>query len=99
MSNQGLDALHSESSDIYAVGYYFAIVTMVTIGYGDIYPVNTRERFVVTIIALITCGIYAYALTHIGEIFKNMNQNGDEFREQMAALTEHMKNRNISFNL
>ena len=35
---------------------------MITVGYGDITPINTQERLFVMIITLIACGVFAYAL-------------------------------------
>jgi hypothetical protein len=35
---------------------------MITIGYGDISPVNSTERIFVMVISLIACGVFAYAV-------------------------------------
>jgi hypothetical protein len=35
---------------------------MITVGYGDITPGNTLERIVLTFIALITTGVFAYSV-------------------------------------
>jgi hypothetical protein len=47
---------------------------MITLGYGDIVPVSTLERTVVIIIALISCGMFAYTFNRIGAIFQSLNE-------------------------
>lgn len=49
---------------------YFSIVTMLTVGYGDITPVNLIEKSYVMIIMIFNCGLFAYYINSIGEIFK-----------------------------
>jgi len=41
---------------------------MITVGYGDITPVNKVERIVIVIMTLISCGVFGYALNQIGAI-------------------------------
>ena len=54
--------------DKYVAALYWAIITMITVGYGDIYPTNTTERIFVIIMALFSCGLFAYAVNTIGSI-------------------------------
>jgi hypothetical protein len=39
---------------------------MLTVGYGDIFPVNPIEKIMVIMITVFSCGVYAYALNRIG---------------------------------
>jgi hypothetical protein len=48
---------------------------MITLGYGDIVPVNTVERMVVIVIAFFACGMFAYIFNRIGEIFQSLNES------------------------
>jgi hypothetical protein len=41
---------------------YWACITMTTIGYGDISPINNIERIYVIMATLISCGIFGYAM-------------------------------------
>jgi len=42
---------------------------MLTIGYGDIAPVNAIERMYITIMSMLSTGIFGYAISTIGSIF------------------------------
>ena len=44
---------------------------MVTVGYGDILPVNPYEMILCVFTMMIACGVFAYAVNSIGEILKD----------------------------
>ena len=56
----------------YVNSLYWAMITMTTLGYGDVVPVNTMEKIFVVIIALISSVIFAYSMNSIGEILKEL---------------------------
>jgi hypothetical protein len=45
---------------------------MTTMGYGDVIPLNTREKVFVIVTALISSVIFAYSMNNIGEILKDL---------------------------
>lgn len=61
-------------SSLYVNALYFSFITCTTVGYGDISPQTTKERLYGIIMALISCGIFAYAVNTIGSIFSNIEQ-------------------------
>ena len=52
---------------------YFSVVTIVTVGYGDITPKNIYEKIYVILLILIGCGSHAYSISTIGNILTNLN--------------------------
>ena len=40
-------------ADLYVVGFYFTVTTIVTVGYGDVTPKNNAERIFCVILMLI----------------------------------------------
>lgn len=57
---------------MYVDALYFAFITCTTVGYGDISPQTTYERLYGILGAMISCGVFAYAVNTIGNIFSNM---------------------------
>lgn len=47
---------------LYVSGVYFAFVTMITLGYGDIVPITTNERIFVIAMTLVSCAVFAYSI-------------------------------------
>lgn len=45
------------------------IITMSTIGYGDISPVTVTEKIFGILVTLVACGVFAFAVNMIGTIF------------------------------
>lgn len=68
------------TGDRYVICLFWAITTMLTVGYGDIVPVNTLERIVNILIMLLGCGIFAYSMNKIGQLLHRFNQDSTQTR-------------------
>lgn len=85
--------------DIYVNALYFSIVTMITVGYGDIHPTSTTEKAYGVVIMIISCGIFAYSLNYIGTIIHSMNKFNEEFRNILSDINYYMNQRGINKQL
>jgi hypothetical protein len=65
---------------IYEQGLYFIIITMITVGFGDITPVTSRERVYVIIMTLFSCFLFGYAVNTVGSIFQQRDQELSIFK-------------------
>ncbi|EWS72989.1 cation channel family protein (macronuclear) [Tetrahymena thermophila SB210] len=83
----------------YVAGIYYCIVTMTTIGFGDISPITYRERIFTLIFCILSCFLFAFTMGSIGEIVKQFSLKGEEFKQKMEMLNHYMKKRNLSQNL
>ena len=53
----------------YITALYYVIVTMSTVGYGDISPKNNIEMLIGIGFILVACGNFAFTINSIGVIF------------------------------
>ncbi|KAL4492557.1 hypothetical protein ABPG72_007670 [Tetrahymena utriculariae] len=84
---------------LYVTCLYFAIITMNTVGYGDIVPVNTSERIFVLIMVIFSCGVFGYSINTIGEIIRQQQQNYESFKVQQKHILNYLNQRQVSKQL
>ena len=77
---QNFNLIDKDWSYQYITSLYFAVYTMVTVGYGDIYPGNMFERAICIVLMILSCGVFAYSLNRFGTILENMNRNENVFK-------------------
>lgn len=85
--------------DKYIASWYFSVMTMSTIGYGDISPVTSAERIVCSLMMLIGAGIYAYVVGSITSTVSNMEASSRRYQELMDMLNSFMEMNTISDEL
>ncbi|EAR83225.2 cation channel family protein (macronuclear) [Tetrahymena thermophila SB210] len=83
----------------YVASFYWSIITMCTVGYGDVVPTTFRERIFVVFVCMLACFLFAFAMNSIGEIIKNLRQNNEEFKLQTTSLKIYMKKRKLPKSL
>ncbi|KAL4505467.1 hypothetical protein ABPG72_002529 [Tetrahymena utriculariae] len=83
----------------YLVSFYYMIISMVTIGYGDFYPTTLYERGYIIIVALLATNVCAYSFSQISEIVKFEQSKKENFNQGMINLNQKMKQNGISMTL
>jgi hypothetical protein len=57
---------------VYLHASYWSVMTMITVGYGDISPKSDKEMVVAILAMLFGCGFFAYAINNIGQIIEKI---------------------------
>ncbi|KAK1586734.1 hypothetical protein Q3G72_005621 [Acer saccharum] len=74
----------------YVTSLYFAIVTMATLGYGDIHAVNFREMIFIMIYVSFDMILGAYLLGNMTALIVKGSRT-EKFRDKMTDLINYMK--------
>ncbi|XWS48217.1 hypothetical protein CRYUN_Cryun13aG0055200 [Craigia yunnanensis] len=78
----------------YIVSLYFAVVTMVTVGYGDVHAVNVREMIFVMIYVSFDMILGAYLLGNMAALIVKGSKT-ERFRDKMTDLIKYMNRNNL----
>ncbi|KAG6514123.1 hypothetical protein ZIOFF_024463 [Zingiber officinale] len=73
----------------YITSLYFSFVTLATVGYGDIHPVNTREMIFVMVYISLTMILGAYVIGNMTALIVKGSKT-EQFRDRMSDLIEYM---------
>ena len=76
---------------LYLLAYYWSIMTMTTIGYGDVLPVTVGEMICTVICMMIGTSIYAYIFGNVCSILDGMTLRSQLFYNTMDQLNTFME--------
>ncbi|EWS73306.1 cation channel family protein (macronuclear) [Tetrahymena thermophila SB210] len=79
----------------YLTTLYYCVITMITVGYGDITPISIYEKAYVIGMALISCGVFAYSVNTVGNIFSKLREQNVSYQKEQFELINYMEFRNI----
>ena len=83
-------------SSKYLVAIYFAVVTLSTVGYGDVTPTNDSERIFAASLALLGAVIFAYCIGSISTLANQENETEAEIDETLRGLHDFLQVKNCS---
>lgn len=64
----------------YSTAFYWATITIMTVGYGDVVPINSIERIYAILTAIMGCGVFAFNVSMIGRICEKMYKDNEQFK-------------------
>jgi hypothetical protein len=89
ISAYGLDP--ENVKDCYIAAMYWSIMTITTIGYGDIPAKTTPERALVCVCMLVGAGTFAYIVGSFCGIVASLGKETSEYQSNMDSLNEFME--------
>ncbi|CAD8078529.1 unnamed protein product [Paramecium primaurelia] len=76
----------------YDYAIYWATMTMVTVGYGDITAANPIEILFSNFTMFVSSFVFAYSVNSIGMIIKNFYDHKNQYKRQLILINTFMKN-------
>lgn len=76
----GLNFKRSNWFEIYIYGLYWAVTTMLTVGYGDITPTRNLELIFSILAMIFSCCLYGYTMNTVGVILKDYNNQENNLK-------------------
>ncbi|KAL4479754.1 hypothetical protein ABPG73_017975 [Tetrahymena malaccensis] len=83
----------------YVTSIYWAITTMVTVGYGDIVPRNIEEKLFVIFVMLMACGIFAYTMNTMGAVLSQIESFSSEYKKEIQQVNIYLDSKKIKLEL
>ncbi|KAH7474097.1 Potassium voltage-gated channel subfamily H member 2 [Phytophthora ramorum] len=83
----------------YVTSFYWAIMTMTTVGYGDVHPTTTYERLFAIVAMILGAWIFAYGITNVVAMVTNLNMPDSRFQLRMDELNDYMEARELPMQL
>lgn len=79
----------------YLYSYYWTIVTIITVGYGDITPSHEIEFMFSTIVIFFGCGMFAYIINIVGLTLQEISRENIKFNNSIKIINDFMDRKKI----
>lgn len=83
----------------YIYSFYWAIVTMMTVGYGDVTPQNELEAVCSILVIVFGCVLYAYNLNCVGILMQEIYRNQRNLETRLQIINDFMDRKKINNSL
>ena len=84
LADRGLT--EDDTSGCYILCIYFVCTVFTTVGFGDIYALNTPERLYFMFLMLLAAFLFGTLIGELQELFAAMNKNARELEEYMDGV-------------
>ncbi|CAD8109610.1 unnamed protein product [Paramecium primaurelia] len=95
----GYITLQKHIFELHLYSFYWAVTTMISVGYGDVTPKNAWEVVVTVVTQFISCIVFAYSVNAIWEMINQQNENKQKFQKYVNAIERFMREHNVDRKL
>ena len=81
---------------LYTASLYWAVMTVTSIGYGDLHPTTTSEQLVATVVMLLGSVLWGQVIATFCGVVSTFNPEAAEFRRTMDDLNRFMRINNLA---
>ncbi|EMJ91917.1 transporter, cation channel family protein [Leptospira alstonii serovar Pingchang str. 80-412] len=94
-----MDELDSAKTgwDEYVKALYWSVMTLATVGYGDVLPVTTNQRIYVILVMMLGAAVYATVIGNIASILGNLDLVRAAQLKRMSQVDSYLKARNLPY--
>lgn len=85
---QNFSFASENNSDLYITSLYWSITTLVTVGYGDIFPISDPERICSIVIMLTGILAYSYTISSISNLVRTFNLRKTKLNKKLEILAK-----------
>lgn len=84
---------------LYIYSIYWAVTTMMTVGYGDLTAHNKAEILFSLVVIVFGCVVYAYNLNSVGLVLHEIYKKKSAFQKKIDVINNFMNRKRIDNNL
>eukprot|EP01052_Picozoa_sp_SAG31_P002277 SAG31_NODE_79_length_27235_cov_6.268868_6_plen_782_part_00 len=89
-ADETIDFIQRDTYPYYIDSIYFAIVTVSSVGYGDISATTQSEQQVIIFIIIAGAFLYAFIIGNFSSMIENMDKDQSDFNTKMRGIGELM---------
>ncbi|CAD8162822.1 unnamed protein product [Paramecium octaurelia] len=83
----------------YNTSFYWATMTMSTVGYGDITPTNQFETLAANLMMILSSCMFGYSISQIGMILKSQYEVQQKYKRSIIIMNAFMKNSQVDLQI